>query len=177
MAAALRRSVRTNGGFTLLELLIAVAILGILTGVLVLSFNDPANKVRTGSEANAVFAEFHRAEQQYALEHGSYLSTGTTDSDIYPSTPGRTAQEITRPESWEDLKVQITQKLYCGYVAVAGTADDDIPSFAEDFGMTQPESNWYVLYARCDADGQSAVDAKYFASSVDPTFQSRNEGR
>jgi len=34
-----------------------------------------------------------------------------------------------------------------------------------------------VLYARCDLDNSSAVDAEYFSSSVDSSLQKRNEGK
>ena len=70
-----------------------------------------------------------------------------------------------------------TEKLYCGYVTVAGTKDDAIPAFATAFGMVQPVTSWYVLFARCDADGESAVDATYFSSSFDPTLKKLNDGR
>jgi len=170
--------VRRNGGFTLIELMIAVAILGILAGVLVYSFTKPTNKVRTGSEVQAVFAELHRAQGQYAVENGSYYSTGADSSALFPSDPSSTAQDVTSlPTEWETLKAQPhAKKLFCGYVAVAGGADDDIPAFAEDFGMTQPTRNWYALYARCNVDGDDGTDAEYFTSSVDTTTVKRNEG-
>lgn len=169
---------RRTGGFTLLELMVAVAILGILAGVLVYSFTKPTNSVRTSSEANAMFAELHRAETQYAVEHGVYLSTGADESDLFPDNPGRTAQAADDPpDEWDDLHARAqTAKLYCGYVAIAGTKDDDIPDFAIDFGMEQPESNWYVLYGRCDVDGSSTKDAVYFSSSVDTSLKKTNEG-
>lgn len=169
---------RRNGGFTLVELMIAVAILGILAGVLVYSFNRPANKVKTSSEVAAMFAELHRAQGQYFVENGTYLSTGTDESAIFPGSPTNSKQSVSIiPDEWTALRIQPTaQNLYCGYVAVAGTAEDVIPTFATDFGMEQPASSWYALYARCNADGNSAVDATYFASSVDQTLVKRGEG-
>lgn len=167
---------RRQGGFTLLELMVAVAILGILAGVLVYSFNKPTRKIRTGSEVQAMFAELHRAEGQYALENGSYLATGADASEVFP-TPGQSAQSVSgAPDTWTDLKIQPhAQNLWCGYVVAAGGADDDIPAFAVDFGMEQPERNWYALYAECDVDAD-ATKATYFASSVDTTTVKRNEG-
>jgi type II secretory pathway pseudopilin PulG len=161
----------------LIELMVAVAILGILAGVLVYSFNKPTRKVRTGSEVQAMFAELHRAEGQYALENGVYLATGADASAVFPSSPGQSAQSVASPPSeWDDLKITPhAQNLYCGYVAAAGTADDDIPAFAVDFGMEQPERNWYALYAECDVDPDT-TKAMYFSSSVDATTVKRNEG-
>ena len=159
--------------------MIAVAILGILTGIMIVGFGGQTRKVKTTSEANAMFAEVHRAQSQYALEHGVYFSTGDDDGDIFPTTPTSTSQDVgTVPDEWDTLRLKATSpKLYCGYVTVAGTADDDIPTFAEDFGMEQPETNWYVVYARCNADGNTAVDAEYFTSSFDNSLQKRNDGR
>jgi prepilin-type N-terminal cleavage/methylation domain-containing protein len=171
--------VHRQGGFTLVEMMVAVAILGILAGVLVLSFNKPARKVRSGSEVSGMFAELHRAQSSYALEHGRYYSTGTGEDDLFPTTPGSQAQDVSDlPEAWRTLRAQpIAGKLHCGYVTVAGTADDDLPDFALDFDMEQPAGNWYAIYARCNADGDTAVDATYFTSSVDTTIVRRNEGR
>jgi len=161
--------------------MIAVAILGVLAGILVLNFMKPTRKVKTGSEVGPVFAEFHRAQSQYALENGVYLSTGASADDIYPAYADlgeQAADASTPPDEWTTLRIQIEQpKLYCGYVAIAGTAADAIPTFAEDFGMTQPVGNWYVLYAKCNADGKTDVDAEYFASSVDSSTSKKNEGR
>lgn len=178
MVAAQGSGVRRNGGFTLIELMVAVAILGVLAAVLVLNFLKPARKVKTGSEANAMFAEFHRAQAQHGLENGVYYSTGAIEA-LNPTGYGEKSVEmLTIPAAWEPLKIQLQQtKFYCGYSTVAGTADDEIPAIAYDFGMSQPEGNWYVIYAECDVDGKPAVNTQYFSSSVDATLKKKNEGR
>jgi type II secretory pathway pseudopilin PulG len=154
-----------------------VAILGILTGILVLNMNKGTDKVRTTSEAASVFSELHRAENQYRVEHPGYFSTGDSDGDIWPADPGRTAQDASDPpEAWDEGHAKPeTGKLYCGYVAIAGTAEDDIPDFAADFGMTQPASSWYVLYGECDVNSDEAK-TKYFSSSQDISLKKTGEG-
>ena len=169
---------RRDRGFTLIEIMVAVAILGVLAAVLVLNFMKPTRKVKTGSEANAMFAEFHRAQAQHALEFGTYYSTGDINT-LNPTGYGEKSVEmLTIPVDWEPLKIQLQQtKFYCGYSTEAGTADDDIPAIAYDFGMSQPEGNWYVIYAECNVDGKSDVNTQYFSSSVDATLKKKNEGR
>jgi prepilin-type N-terminal cleavage/methylation domain-containing protein len=178
MAAAKGSGVRRNGGFTLIEIMVAVAILGVLAAVLVLNFMKPTRKVKTGSEASAMFAEFHRAQQQYALENGVYYTAVDIDTLNPTGYDEKPVEMLTVPADWEPLKIQLQQtKFYCGYTTVGGTADDDIPAIAYDFGMSQPESNWYVIYAHCNVDGKSDVDTQYFSSSVDSSLKKKNEGR
>lgn len=170
---------KRQGGFTLMEMMIAVAILGILAVVLVVSLSKPTNKAKTGSEAQAMLAAFHTAQQQYAVENGVYYSTGASEDDIYPETPTSQRQALgTLPSAWQTLRVRpATENVYCGYVSVAGTADDDIPTIAADtFGMSQPATNWYVVIGKCDINGDGSVFSYYFSSSVDAAVKKHGEG-
>ena len=157
--------------------MITVAIIGIVAGLLVYSLNGQSKRVKGKSEVQAMFQEMHRAQSEYALEHGRYLSTGTDAGDIFPDGISDQLQDVgTRPDEWITLKLQPTSaKLYCGYVAVAGDADDSLPAFADDFGMVQPPGNWYALYAECDMDGSSTLNGTFFSSSVDSKMQRRDE--
>jgi prepilin-type N-terminal cleavage/methylation domain-containing protein len=168
--------VRRTGGFTLVEVMITVAIIGILAGILILTFNDAPKKAKSKSEVQAMFAEFHSREAEYMLERGTYYSTGADEGDIYPSSPTTAAQDIDEPDEWLELKLDpAREQLYCGYVAIAGTKDDPIPAVAEDFGMEQPTSSWYVLYAECNQDGSATENAIFFSSSTDISMQFINE--
>jgi prepilin-type N-terminal cleavage/methylation domain-containing protein len=171
------RSVRRDEGFTIVEVMIVVAIIGILAGIMIFAFTGQTNRVRSKSEVQAMFAELHRVEGEYATEHGTYLATGADASDIFPGSPSTTAQDVTAPPTeWTTLHVSPqSTKLYCGYVVAAGAADDDIPDFATDFGMTQPTGNWYAMFAECNQDNNATLDATFFASSTDTKMQSRNE--
>lgn len=151
--------------------MIAVAIVGVLAGILVYGLQKPANKVKAGSEVQAMFAEFHRAQAQYKLENGVFYATVE-----YPGSPTKTAQTVTAPDDWNTLRIQPTaQKLYCSYTCDAGTADDPISATAESFGMEQPAGVWYTLFAECDVDGDG-TRSQYFSSSVDASLRKLGDG-
>ncbi len=170
---------RRQAGFTLLEILIVIALLGVLATIAVMSFSKQTRKAR-GAEANAMFAALRVAQEQYHLENGVYLSTSAGEAATWPATPGRTAQTILPlPATWTALKVKLPEEnVYCGYVTIAGPGGDgtNIGALATSFGMTTPATDWYYMIAHCNLDGNSARDSYYFAWSGDTRVQKRNEG-
>lgn len=176
--------VRTHAavrGFTLIELMVTVAVIGVLAAIAYQNFSGVARKTR-GSEVNAVFAELRQRQEEYHLANGVYLSTGSTENDLFPATPSRTAQNVgTLPASWISLKVRLANaKLHCGYVVMAGAAGSGagIGAKATEFGMpATPTTDWYYLLARCNLAGSSAVDSFYFSWSGDTAVKKQNEGR
>ena len=169
-----------QAGFTLVEILVAVALIGILAGIAIISFTKQARKTK-GAEANGMFAALRISQEQYHLENGTYLSTGTSEANIHPATPGRLAQTILPlPATWTSLKVKLPQEnVYCGYITVAGRANDatNLGVKAAEFGLTvAPSTDWYYLLAHCDLNGDGARDSYYFSWSGDTVIQKQNEG-
>ncbi|MBK9032494.1 MAG: prepilin-type N-terminal cleavage/methylation domain-containing protein [Myxococcales bacterium] len=167
-------------GFTLVELMVAVAIVGILAAIAIPQFSRTTRKARS-SEVNAVFAEMRQRQEEYHLANGTYFSTGTGETDTYPTTPTKTAQLASSPPaSWTTLKLRLTNdKLYCGYVAIAGTAGSAVGlgTKAGEFGLTAgPATDWYYLLAHCNLDGSTTRDGYYFTWSGDTKVQKQNEG-
>lgn len=167
-------------GFTLIELMVTVAIIGILAAIAVPQFTKTTRKSRA-SEVHAVFAELRQRQEEYHLANGVYYSTGTSEADIFPSNPTSSAQNVasTMPASWVTLKLRLpNSKLYCGYVALAGAANVAAvgAKAASDFGMTTPSTDWYYLLARCNLDGNASRDSFYFTWSGDTTVQKYDEG-
>jgi type IV pilus assembly protein PilA len=175
-----RRVARRHGGFTLIEILIAVAIVGVLAALAIMRFGSQARKSRA-SEVNAVFAELRTRQEQYHLENGVYYSTGA-EAAIHPAAPGASSQPIAPfPAAWQPLRVKPPlTRVYCGYVTVAGRGGDgtNIGQKAVDFGFdTAPATDWYYLLAHCDLDGNPATDSYYFSSSSDTRVLKENDGR
>ncbi len=167
-------------GFTLVELMVAVAIIGVLAAVAIPQFTRTTRKAK-GAEVNAVFAELRQRQEEYHLANGVYFSTGTGETDIYPAAPGRTAQVATTPPaSWTSLKVRLTnEKLFCGYVVIAGAAGNatGLGTKAAEFGLVNaPTTDWYYLLAHCDLDGSATRDSYYFSWSGDTAVKKQNEG-
>lgn len=170
-----------HAGFTLIEVLVTVAIIGVLAAIAIPAFTRTQRKSRS-SEVHAVFAEMRQRQEEYHLANGTYFSTGTGETDIFPAAPTVRAQSaITgRPTSWDTLKLRLpNSSLYCGYVAIAGTAGSatGLGTKAGEFGLSAaPSTDWYYLLAQCNADGSTTRDSYYFTWSGDTAVQKQSEG-
>ena len=161
-------------GFTLLELMIVVAILGVLAAIVVPAWAKDSRKGRAKSEVAAMFAEFRYKEESYKIDNPSYLAAATC-----PTTPSSIAQDITgcfgSGMAWTNLRIQPpTMKLYCTYSVSVGDANV-APSPPNGFVMATPAVSWYFVVATCNMDGKPG-NSVYFTNSVDPTIQSSYEG-
>lgn len=72
-------------GFTLIELMIVVAIIGILAAVAYPSYQDSVKKSRRGDAQAALTAFSQAMEQQYTID-GTYATANGTAADISSST-------------------------------------------------------------------------------------------
>jgi prepilin-type N-terminal cleavage/methylation domain-containing protein len=169
-------------GFTLIEIMIAVAIVGVLAAVAVMKFSSQTRRSRA-TEVNAIFAELRNRQEQYHLENGVYFSTGADEDAIYPATPAPRSQAFApmSQAGWQPLRVKAPMaRVYCGYVAIAGRGGDgsNLGVKAGEFGLAAaPATDWYYLLARCDLDGNAAVDSYYFSWSGDTKVQKQADGR
>jgi prepilin-type N-terminal cleavage/methylation domain-containing protein len=168
-------------GFTLIEVLITVAIVGVLAALAVMKFGRQTRKSRA-TEVQAVFAELRNREEQYHLENGVYFSTGADEDSTYPATPAPQSQPFTPMDepAWQPLRVKAPMsRVYCGYVVIAGRGGDgsNLGSKAADFGFAAaPATDWYYLLAHCDLDGNSSRDSYYFATSADTKVLKESDG-
>lgn len=169
-----------QAGFTLIEILIAVAIIGVLAGLAVMTFSKQTRKAR-GAEVQAIFAELRNREEQYHLENGVYFSTGANEDAIHPDPPGPQSQLFAPlPAAWEPLRVKAPMsRVYCGYVVLAGPGGDgtNLGAKAIEFGLAAaPATDWYYLLAHCDLDGDAARDSYYFSWNGDTKVSKQNDG-
>ena len=174
---------RNERGFTLVELLVVVALIAVLATIAIPAFFRESSRAKAESEVAAMFAEFRVRQEAYHLENGVFMSTGATDSATWPTAPLRTQQDVyPLPAEWTALKMMPSdRRVYCAYVTRSGRGDNaaETPGAVATgtFGFTRPTANWFYVLARCNMDGDSSVDGWFFASSVDTTIQKRTPSR
>jgi prepilin-type N-terminal cleavage/methylation domain-containing protein len=186
---------RRQDGITLMELMIVVAILGVLATIAIFMFQRHADKAKA-SEVAAMFGELKLKQQAFHLENEEYLSTGADDDDYFPtaSAPGDdpqaydltassvppSPQDVKYPgPSWQTLKVSPAKaELYCVYVAIAGAGGDDTnvgpKASAAPFNLggslAVPATNWFYLMAECDFDSDGDPSRYFTLSDTEGTI-------
>lgn len=170
----------SQAGFTLIEMMVAVAVVGVLAALALPTFASESRKAKGDAEVAAFFAELAVREEQYAVENGRYLSTASAESATFPTTPSASAQALgTLPATWQTLKVKLPETMArCGYVVIAGGSGNAAGTMASTtFAYTPPSKNWFYVLAHCDLDGNAATDSYYFASSDDSRILKSNYGK
>lgn len=150
-----RRSHRA--GFTLIELMIVVAIVGILAAVAIPLFGRYVNQSRT-AEAFTFLAEIRSRQASYRSEYGRYCGNLGWNPPAF-AAPGSMNAFVTTDAPWARLGAQPDGPTRFRYRVMAGTPTDasGIPNLGGDF--------WYYAQAEADldGDGQTMVIEAYSA--------------
>lgn len=168
--------------------MIVVAVVGILATIAVFTFGKTSKSAKATSEVAAMFAEFKIRQEQYHLENGAYLSTGSNDADMWPTAPGPAEPTSLQPlpAAWVALRMAPDKSaVYCSYVTIGGRTDpgggtvtpSPGPTAVSEFDYAPPVGDWYYLLAECDMDGNAAVNSRYFARSDREGIIKVDEGR
>jgi len=172
-----------QSGFTLIELIVTMAVISILAAIALPSFFSESRKTKAFSEVQPIFNDLRVRLEQYLQENGQYPATigeGTLHPSGVPSTTKQAMNPL--PAAWQAIKVRLSgnDQVYCGYTWVTGLANDSTnigsQAAATPFLFTAPSADWYYLLAKCDMDGDGTVFSYYFASSTNPTILRLNEG-
>ena len=151
-------------GFTLIELMIVVAIVGILATVGVSAYKKWIRKTKASGEVPAMIGHFQQREEAYMAENGAYLGTSSTNSetDYFPKPltgRGNYTSLSTLPTTWQTLKIQTGQNgLYCGYVVITLAAGASPAGLGAGLFSAAPTRNSFYVKAECDWDGVSTVN-------------------
>jgi prepilin-type N-terminal cleavage/methylation domain-containing protein len=168
---------KKQSGFTLLEIMIVVALIAILAVVAIPSFMSTSAKVRAESEIGPFLAEISTKQEVFNTTKGVYFSS----SDWFPTPPANvngTKQNAAVPTSWAALKLQPPEsKAACTYFVQSGTGGVVASTALTNCGLTYtpPPINWYFALAVCNMDNDT-VTSCYLQSSDDSTIRKVRSG-
>ena len=162
-------------GFTIIELMIVVAIIAILAIVVIPSFIKEAKRASYQSEVHPMFAELGTREDQYKSERGAYLAAPACPAAANARGTDMTTATCATGTEWTALRIQSPeQKLKCSYVVVKDAAGVNPstnaawPSWlATTLAPANPANGWFFVVATCPAN-------EYFTASWDSKIRSQD---
>jgi prepilin-type N-terminal cleavage/methylation domain-containing protein len=164
------RKLGARSGFTLIELMMVVAILGILAVIAVPQYKSYVYKSKT-AEAVGFLAEIKARQESYRADFGMYCDASANATAWAPD-----ADPIDRPRPWvQDADWQQLGAVAPGrqtlfsYVTVAGLPGTDTPmqhGFSSNLGYNGTDF-WFISRALGDLDNDG----------VNVTFESYSHGQ
>lgn len=171
------RSRTLSSGFTLLEIMIVVALIGVLAALVVPSWTRESRKTRGDSEINAMFAELGTKLEQYKIDAGAYLTAPTCPTATSSAGIDFNTTCVTTGSAWASLRVNAPEsKIRCTYSVTAGAAGTTLTPPTGFTVPSQPAGEWYYIVGTCDLDGSAGTNSTFFQSSTDTIIQKLNHG-
>jgi len=161
-------------GFTLLEVMITMAIIAILAAIVIPTFTSESLRAKANIEVPSFFTEMSSRQEQFKIDNGAYASTAECPTGAPNGQERSVLGCIGAGQPWQPLNMLLPKNdAYCTYESVAGSGTGTNNPLG--FNFTSPPMRWYYLVARCDMDNDGTV-ATYFQASNDSTIQKLNEG-
>jgi prepilin-type N-terminal cleavage/methylation domain-containing protein len=161
------RRLSSSSGFTLIELMIVVTIMGIMSAIALPAFSMMVNRSKTAETASNLDAMFKSAASYYASErsqqgHVASASGHCTvdDTGPLPATPGKNKQMFPDDPTFRALGFNIADPIYFAYSIhnTGGTSKCDNPSTSIDL---------YTFSANGDLDGDGVQSTFELAAGSD----------
>lgn len=168
-----RRCERQRGGFTLIELMVVVSIVGVLAAIAYPSLQSYIYKSRC-TEATAFLGQIKLHQEAFRSEFGQYVpSSAATDPDAinYAPTPPTDGSAVGFDTSgadsayWAQLGARPDSKVRFGYGWASGRPDQ--MSYAVLGGV--PPDMWFVAQAKGDVDADGSYitfEAYSFSTNI-----------
>jgi len=144
---------KKKSGFTLIELMIVVAILGILAAVAVPAFLNYMRRSKTSESQNNLKTMFYSAKSYYDAERADRQGLNpatkcrTADAAMSPAAPSSVKQPFVAGAEFQAMAYTIQEPVYMGYTLISAGAGCVTP------GNTGPtDTNVYSMRAHGDLD-------------------------
>lgn len=177
-------------GFTLAEMLIAVAMVGVLATIAIASFKVYQTRAQVG-EAKAMLGAIRNAETSMMAMSGEYLGCSASYTDYYPQDsagPGETLWSFVndgygaKSDCWKRLHVTTDSPVRFAYIVMAGGPGEKptpVPAttWADDAPIwpAAPADPWFVMLAVGDRDGDGTLAVVAGSSFQRSELHAKNE--
>ncbi|UJR80533.1 type IV pilin protein [Sandaracinus amylolyticus] len=145
-----RERSKRRAGFTLMELMIVVTIVGVLAAIAIPAFGGYLQRART-AEAYQILGEIRQRQESYRVEFGQYANVPTWNPATYGSSSTANVWN-NAATGWAQLGVSPDGPVRFRYRVRAGSPSDD--SGVPGVGVN---SFWFIAQAEgdLDSDGQT----------------------
>lgn len=150
------RSRRSQSGFTLMELMITVAIVGVLAAIAIPTFSGYVQRSRT-TEATSFLAEIKQRQESYRAEFTQYANVMAPNPAAVPMGGEQTGWGAPPPAGWLQLGASPDAPVRFQYDTIAGLPNQAVGAGLG--GCGNPAAGvvntefWFVAQAVADLDG------------------------
>ena len=147
---AMRQANRRRGGFTLIELMVTVALIGILAATAIASFQLYSLRSKR-SEALANLGALRKAQLAYFHEAGGFVDA--------PSSPGLAGYPWSDKQNWQAVQVSFSPVPGTGFDSLGWQPEGPTYFDYDTIALNGPNGWYFTAAAYGDTDGDTGLSA------------------